>query len=412
MSLWVEPALIIRKGVDFVLYIGIDIASKKHDCCIMGQNAEILAPVFTFENNVEGYEMLLKNIHNHERDFSKVKIGLESTGHYGSNLISFLQAKGFGVVIFNPLQVDLYRKASTLRKTKTDKADAKFIAQMLITTESSTSLPIDPNIVELKAFVRHRTRMKSMRTRLKVSVNRLVTILFPEFHAAVSTIHQVSSYALLVELPSAEAIRDCHLTRLTNLLSASSKKRYGRDKAVEIKSLAQTSIGSNSSAVGFELQQTIRLINNLDAEMKILDRQIKLMMIEINSPILSIPGISYNLGSIILAEIGNIENFSNPSKLLAYAGLEPSTHQSGSYLATRTSMVKRGSTYLRWAILQAAKLAAQHDATFKAYATKKRQEGKHYYVVLNHVGKKLIRVIFHLLKNNQEFVCMEQHSVL
>ena len=391
-----------------MLFLGIDIASKKHDCCIMGQNAEILAPVFTFENNAEGYELLLKNIrsHNHGCDFSKVKIGVESTGHYGSNLISFLQTKGFGVTIFNPLQVDLYRKAGTLRKTKTDKADAKFIAQMLIATqnENSAAMLIDPHIVELKALVRHRSRMKSMRTRLRISVSRLVTILFPELPEAVSTIHQASSYALLLELPSAKVIKDCHLTRLTKLLAVASKNRYGKDKAIEIKALAEKSIGSSSVAVGFELQQTIRLLNNLDEELATLDKQIKATMIAINSPILTIPGISYNLGSVILAEIGNIENFSNPSKLLAFAGLEPSTHQSGSYTATKTSMVKRGSTYLRWAILQAARLAAQHDQTFGAYALKKRQEGKHYYVVLSHVGKKMIRVIFHLLKNNQEFI--------
>lgn len=91
-------------------------------------------------------------------------------------------------------------------------------------------------------------------------------------------------------------------------------------------------------------------MSSLDEELAVLDRQIKATMIAVNSPILTIPGISYNLGSVILAEIGNIENFSNPSKLLAFAGLEPSTHQSGSYTATKTSMVKRGSTYLRWAI--------------------------------------------------------------
>ena len=78
-----------------MIFLGIDIASKKHDCCIMGEKGEILAPVFTFENNAEGYEILLKNIRNFERDFSQVKIGVESTGHYGSNLIAFLKAGGF-----------------------------------------------------------------------------------------------------------------------------------------------------------------------------------------------------------------------------------------------------------------------------------------------------------------------------
>ena len=115
-----------------MLNVGIDIASKKHDCCIMGEKGEVLAPIFAFENNAKGFEDFLKNVKVYERDFSHVKIGLESTGHYGNNLISFFKANGFETIIFNALQVDLYRKAGTLRKTKTDKADAKFIAQMLL----------------------------------------------------------------------------------------------------------------------------------------------------------------------------------------------------------------------------------------------------------------------------------------
>jgi len=157
-----------------MLNIGIDIASKKHDCCIMGAKGDVLTPVFTFENNAGGFDVLLKNIRKHERDAGQVRVGLESTGHYGDNLISFLRARSFNITVFNPLQVDLYRKAGTLRKTKTDKADAKFIAQMLLTTENSTRADTSPSIVELKALVRHRHRIKAMRTKLKVSVTRLV----------------------------------------------------------------------------------------------------------------------------------------------------------------------------------------------------------------------------------------------
>jgi transposase len=386
-----------------MLYIGIDIASKKHDCCIISDKLEILTPIFTFENNAEGYDVFLKTIRNLCRDIKDVKVGVESTGHYSNNLIAFLQNKGFSLTVFNPLQVNLFRKAQTLRKTKTDKVDARFLAQMLISTEQPIYAPQPLEISELKALVRHRTRLVSIRTKLKVSVSRLVAILFPELPNAVSSIHQATAYALLLEMPTAKAVADCHLTKLTNLLYERSKHRYGKDKAIEIKTLAAESIGQNSLATGFELQQTIRLLMNLRTEIDMLDKQIKAFMLKINSPILTIPGISYTLGSTILAEIGSIDNFNNPGKLLAFAGLEPSTHQSGKYSATQTSMVKRGSSYLRWAVLQAAKLVAQHDNTFKAYADKKTREGKHHFVVMSHVGRKLIRVMFHLLKNNVPF---------
>jgi len=389
-----------------MIFIGIDIASKKHDCCIIGANREVLAPIFTFENNAGGYDILLDTVRSFVRDFGQARVAVESTGHYGSNLISFLTSKGFDLVVFNPLQVDMHRRAGSLRKTKTDKADARFIAQMLLSSnaENSSFIQKQPDIADLKALNRHRSRLKGMRARLRMSVSRLVTVLFPELCGVVWSIHSTSSYALLSEFPTVTAIADCHLTRLANLLGASSRGKYGKEKALEIKSLAVRSVGTNSRVIGFELQQTIRLINNVSSELDILDSEIKALMLKINSPITTIPGISYNLGSIILSEIGGIENFANPSKLLAYAGLEPSTYQSGNYNATKTSMVKRGSPYLRWAILQAAKHVSRFDPTFGAYAEKKRQEGKHYFVVLNHVGRKLIRVIFHMLKNNQEFV--------
>jgi transposase len=386
-----------------MLYVGIDIASKKHDCCIIGGNGDVLAPIFTFENNAEGYDVLLKTIRSFCRDTTDVKVGVEATGHYSTNIIAFFQSKGFTLTVFNPLQVNLYRKAQTLRKTKTDKVDARFIALMLMTYEQPVYAPPPLEISELKTLVRHRTRMVSMRTKLKISVSRLVAILFPELPNAVSSIHQATVYTLLLEMPTAKAVADCHLTKLTNLLYERSKHRYGKDKAIEIKSLATKSIGQNSLATGFELQQTIRILENLRAEIDALDKQIKALMLKINSPILTIPGISFTLGSIILAEIGNIENFCNPNKLLAFAGLEPSTHQSGKYSANNTPMVKRGSSYLRWAVLQAALLVAQYDPSFKVYAAKKSQEGKHHFVVLSHVGRKLVRVIFHLLKNDIPF---------
>jgi transposase len=208
---------------------------------------------------------------------------------------------------------------------------------------------------------------------------------------------------MLLEFPTAGSIADAHLTRLTNVLHDNSKGQYGRDKAVLIKESAAKSIGLNSRAAGFELQQTIRLIQHVQTEIDAVDAEIRKAMDEIGSPIMSVPGIGYVLGAIILSEIGNIENFSNPAKLLSFAGLEPSVSESGEYVAGNTPMVKRGSKYLRWALMQAARLAAYRDAAFHAYSEKKLSEGKHYFVVQSHVAKKLVRVIHHLLKNNQQY---------
>lgn len=109
------------------------------------------------------------------------------------------------------------------------------------------------------------------------------------------------------------------------------------------------------------------------------------------------------MGSMIIAEIGDFSKFETAEKILAYAGLEPSIHQSGNLVSNHASMVKRGSKYLRYALFTAAKLISIHDLTFAGYLNKKRSEGKHYYVAVSYVAKKLVRVIYYLVKTNQKY---------
>ena len=389
-----------------MLFVGIDVAKDKHDCCIIDSDNNVLTNSLRIDNSRNGFNQLVNAIYSFlpSKDLSNVKIGLESTGHYSINITNYLFSQGFQVITLNPLATNLFRKAHTLRKTKTDKTDALVIASMLFTDDSKSYSPVSYQISELKSLTRHRYRLIGYRSRLKVSISRLIEIIFPEYPALVWSIHQASSYALLSELPSPHSISSCHLTKLTNILKTASLGKYGREKALSIKEAASNSIGSANRSVCFELQQTIRLAQSVETEIKALDAQIKLVMTELNSPIMSIPGISFTLGAIILSEIGNINFFTTPAKLLAFAGMEPSTYQSGKYNASKTPMVKRGSTYLRWAVMQAVRLVAMRDPTFKTYLTKKRSEGKHYFVAVSHTGKKLLRVIYYLLKNNSSFI--------
>lgn len=332
------------------------------------------------------------------------KVGLEHTGHYSINIKRFLESKGLVVTSFNPLETNAFRKASSLRKTKTDKSDAKTIATMLFSDESIPTLTPSYQIQALKSLTRHRFRLIGYRGKLKVSLARIIDVVFPEFPDFVWSINQKSSHELLLELPTPNAIAGCHLTRLPNLIWKGPHGKYGREKAIALRELAASSIGLSDDAHAFELQQTIRMIQSVQAEIDVLGGKIKSIVKELDTPLLSIPGISYTLAAIILAEIGDINNFPTPSKLQAFAGLDPSTYQSGKYTASYSTMVKRGSTYLRWAMFQAARLVSMRDKTFKDYLAKKRSEGKHFNVAISHVSRKLLRTIFYMLKYNESFV--------
>lgn len=182
---------------------------------------------------------------------------------------------------------------------------------------------------ELKSLTRYRFDKVKERAKLKTSISRLVNILFPELEKLVSQLHMASVHAMLSEFPSASAVASAHLTRLTNLLSENSNGHYGKDTALLFREAARNSISSHMPAKSLELKHTIRLIQELDAEIDEIESSIKSIMDEINSPILTIPGTSYRMGAMIIAEIGDFSRFDSADKILAYAGMSPSTYQSG-----------------------------------------------------------------------------------
>ena len=387
-----------------MICVGIDVAKDKHDCFILSSEGEVLADVFTIPNNAEGFDTLLQAIRRCSRPTDKIKVGLEATGHYSYNILGFLLDKGLPTFVINPLHTNLYRKSLTLRKTKTDRIDARTIATMLMSdVDLKSYTDTSYHNEELKSLTRYRFDKVRERAKLKTSVSRLVCILFPELEKLVPSLHIASVYALLSEFPGAYQIADAHLTRLKNLLSDASKGRYGREKAEVIRDAARTSIGSRMPAKSMELKHTIRLIRELDAEIEEIENEINSIMDDLHSPITTIPGIGPRMGAMILAEVGDFSNFDSADKILAYAGLSPSTYQSGQLTSGYAHMEKRGSKYLRYAIFNATRYVCNWDPTFAAYLAKKRAEGKHYNVAISHAAKKLVRLIYAMERSGQTY---------
>lgn len=387
-----------------VVSVGIDVSKDKHDCFILNSEGEILSDVFTIPNSLDGFTILLQRIRDCSSSQDNIKVGLEATGHYSYNLMGFLLNNGLHTYVLNPLQTNLYRKSLTLRKTKTDRVDARMIASMLL---SDVGLKPYTDTAyhneELKSLTRYRFGKVQDRAKLKSSISRLVCILFPELEKLVPTLHMASVYALLEEMPGAKQIASANLTHLKNLLATASRGRYGREKAIEIRNAARASIGSQMPAKSLELLHTIHLIQELDREIDDIEAEIQKLMDELDSPITTIPGVGPQMGAMILAEVGDFSNFDSPDKILAYAGLSPSTYQSGQLKNCYPHMEKRGSRYLRYALFNAAKYVCIWDPTFAAYLAKKRGEGKHYFVAVSHAAKKLVRLIFALQRSSQPY---------
>ena len=379
-----------------MIYVGIDVAKDKHDCSILSEDGSELYPVFTIDNNREGYDELFRIIADTEQDASKVKVGLESTGHYSYNILRALIDKGFITYVINPLHTNFYRKAQTLRLTKTDRVDARTIAQMLISDPTLEQYSGTSSYEDLKSLTRYRYDMIQNRSRMKVSISRLISILFPELEKMFSTSHSSTVYALLSEMPGASYIAYANIDKIKSILIEASKGYFDESKAVDIYEKARTSIGMDMPAKSLELKHTIKQIEYISRDIAETEKSIDAIMKKIDSPITTIPGIKNRLGAMILAETGGFSRFENADKLLAYAGLSPSTYQSGQLVSTRSHMEKRGSKYLRYAIFDATRHVCIRSPRFKIYLDGKRAEGKHYNVAVSHAAKKLVRTIYRM----------------
>jgi len=387
-----------------VIFVGIDVAKDKHDCLITNSDGEILFKEFTISNTLEGFNLLFSRILSCSNVLDQIKVGLEATGHYSNNLSEFLINKNIPIFVINPLHTSLFKKSQSFRKTKTDKADVNSIVSMLMTQKLTPYSPASYHTQQLKSLTRYRFNLVNDCSKLKTSFARLMNLTFPELEKIVKELQVNSVYQLMSVYPDAISISKAHLTSLTNLLLKYSKGHYGREKALQIRAAAKLSIGTSNEIQSLELQQTIARIHLIQNQLTIIDAKIKDIMTQIDTPLITVPGLSYTTAAMLHAEIGDFSRFSSADKILAFAGMEPSIYQSGQYNSSHSKMVKRGSKYLRFALYTAAKNVSKWDPTFAVYMAKKRSEGKPYNVALSHVARKLTRVLFSLELNHLPYL--------
>lgn len=385
-----------------MIYVGIDIAKLNHFASALSSDGEILMEPFKFTNDNDGFQLLISKLESFDKN--SIIIGLESTAHYGDNLVRYLVANNYKVCVINPIKTSVMRK-NNIRKTKTDKVDTYIICKTLMMQDSLRFVTFyDLDLMDLKALGRFRQKTIKQRSRLKIQLTSYVDEVFPELqYFFKSGLHQKSVYALLKEAPTPESIASMHMTHLAHLLKVNSHGHFNKETALQLRVLAQKSVGANDSALSIQITHTIAQIELIDSQLDSIETEMTEIMKYNDSVIMTIPGIGYINGGMILGEIGDIHRFSNPNKLLAYAGLDPSVYQSGNFQAKKTRMSKRGSKVLRYALINAAHNVVKNNATFKAYYDEKMAEGRSHYNALGHCAGKLVRVIHKIMTDNVAF---------
>ena len=384
-----------------MIYVGIDIAKNTHWASAMNSDGEILLEPFSFQNNNEGFQKFISKLSNFDKQ--KMLIGLESTAHYGENIISYLFNLDYKIGIINPIQTSNLRK-SNIRKTKNDKVDTFIIIKSLTLNNYNLVTTRDINNIKLKGLSRSRHNLIVMRSRSKIQLASFIDQLFPELNMFFKgNLHLNVSYQLLKEYSSPKDISSLHLTKLSNILHDNSHGRYNKEDAIRLRELAKNSVGIDNPTLSLQIKQAIHQIELYTEQIEEVEKLSKQILDEMKSKLLTIPGMSYNQATVIHGFIGDISRFNKSCQLLAYSGLDPSIYQSGNFEARSTRMSKRGNSLLRYNLVYAAHNLVLHNKTFKEYYDLKRSQGKTHYCSLGHCAHKLVRIIFKILKSNVDF---------
>ena len=385
-----------------MINIGIDVGKFKHCAAVLDdKTGEVLVKPFFFNNDQDGFEQFYSKVKHFVH--RKHAAGMEDTGHYMINLTNYLLDKKLSVKYINPRSTSLRRKELGM-SAKNDKKDALLIAEMLSEKKfwrsvSFHSLETD----KLREITRLYHQLQEQQNQDMNRLQRALDIVFPEVNTLSWTRYSKLYMQFLTTYSSASSIAREDIRNLRKALKTEGRGRQCRLTAEEIKDLAKRSVGDDNIAVELEVKSVIAIVNARAEQIHALEKKIEEFSHQLNSPIISIPGISHITGMTILAEIGDIIDFPEAAKLISYAGMEPLVHQSGKYDAAHMPISKHGSRYLRKALYQAVFTVCKYNPTFQIYYTKKRNQGKSHRCAQGHCVRKLLRIIFKLLSTDSSF---------
>ena len=387
-----------------MIVVGIDVASEKHDYFMLQQDTGVTfsKTAATIPNSDFGFKKLHSDIQSfcEATGDSNVRVGLESTGIYHTNITAFLIAQNYQVMVINPILTNMARKVSKVHCPKNDNLDSQTICKYLIDhkDEFSPYTLSQYNFSALKSLSRKRFFVVEALRKAKLEVNRMVQIIFPEYKSFFSNLYGESSIAILKKYGGPKKLAKAHPDTVKSLIHGSCKS-----SAEQLIEAARHSVGINEDFYCFELMDAIKEMQHIQSRVDAFDQEIAKYVDALCPNLRSIPGVGYVTAGLIFGEIGDINRFHSAESLASYAGVDVTIYESGKYKASHLIPSKKGSRYLRYALFLVADSIRKHDPTFEAYYHKKISEGKHHFVALGHIQKKLARVIYSIMKSGSTY---------
>jgi transposase len=378
---------------------------------------------FKITHTIEGLSLLeefLKDIKSESG--KKPPIVLESTGHYQTSIVHFLEERGYLLIIINPL-ISYKARGSSLRKVKTDAIDAYLLCELFYKEDLEPYKKRGVQLLNLRNLTRQHENITGVMIQTKLQFQAVLEQVFPEYIGVFGDLYSVVSLLTLSEFPSSEDILNADEEKIANKIlefCKSRSARWAKEKAKDLKAAAlrnpfeRTVYQSHILSLGMYINILLQYkehLSKLDSEIDALAKEVE----EYNI-IKSIPGIGEKIAATIISEIGEIDRFNDPKKLVAFAGVDPSVFESGKFFATKNRITKRGSSRLRHALYMAVRCAIRdcrkkkttdeiipRNKRMREYYDKKRGEGKPFKVAVIACVNKLLHWIYALLKNKTTF---------
>lgn len=417
------PAIIFGGEILMSPVIGLDVAKGESQVQAYLDKKKPYKKSFKIQHNLEGLASLLDFIKELEDVAGeRPPIVLESTGHYHKPVVQYFEDREYLIIIVNPL-ISYKAKSSSLHKVKTDIIDANHLCELYYKEDLEPYKKRGIQLLNLRNLTRQHDNITGIVVQTKLQFQAVLDQVFPEYSKVFGSLYSDVSLLTLQTFPTSEEVLKADTETLTTKIKefCNTRSLQWANKQAEklIAAASQNPFQENLySSLILSLDMYIKMLLEYKKHLSRLEDEIDALAksIEEYEMIRSIPGIGEKIAATIVSEIGEIERFNAPKKLVAFAGIDPTVFESGTFKGTQNRITKRGSSRLRQALYMAVKCSIRdsrkqkttneiipRNKRLRAFYDKKREEGKPYKVALIACANKLLQWIYALLKNKTTF---------
>lgn len=404
--------------------VGLDVAKGESQVQAFLDKGKPYRKSFSIQHNLEGLKRFLDFLQEIEKAAGgyQPSVVLESTGHYHTPVVQFLEEQNYVYIVINPL-ISHRAKSSSLRKVKTDAIDAYHLCELYYKEELEPYKKRGIQLLNLRNLTRQQESIAEMAAKTKLQLYSLIDQVFPEFRGVFGSLYSKVSLLTLLAFPTSESVLSVDEKELTEKISSlcnSRSEKWANERAQKLREAALRNPFQHNQYQShiFNLEMLINIVLQYQEHLSKLANEIDSIAKEIEEYkiLQSIPGIGEKIAATIISEIGEIDRFDAAKKLVAFAGVDPSVYSSGKFTASINRITKRGSSRLRHALYMAIQSGIRdarkkkttdeiipRNKRLREFYDKKREEGKPFRVAIIACVNKLLHWIYALLKNRTTF---------